>query len=92
VAVPTKRGNPELALANIAGTIVHFIAFNAGVIAVVKPLPLDHPTLVLFMPVAFAATLLLCALLVIRTRLGRLEGAALVALYVLYVGAAIVLS
>jgi cation:H+ antiporter len=92
VAVPTKRGNPELALANIAGTIVHFIAFNAGVIAVVKPLPLDHPTLVLFMPVAFAATLLLCALLMIRTRLGRMEGAALVALYVLYVGAAIVLS
>jgi cation:H+ antiporter len=42
VAVPARRGRPELALGNIAGTIIHFAAFNAGVIALVKPLALDH--------------------------------------------------
>ena len=92
VAVPTRRGRPELALASLAGTIVHFISLNAGVIALVKPLPLDHPTLILHLPVAVAASLLLCAVLAIRTRLGRLEGAGLVALYALYVGAAIALG
>ena len=29
VAIPARRGRPELALGNIAGTIVHFIAFNS---------------------------------------------------------------
>jgi cation:H+ antiporter len=56
VAVPTKRGKPELALGNIAGTIVHFFAFNAGVIALVKPLSLDSATLDLHLPVAVAST------------------------------------
>ena len=41
VAVPARRGRPELALGNIAGTIIHFAALNAGVIALVKPLALD---------------------------------------------------
>ena len=38
VAVPARRGRPELALGTIGGTIVHFAALNAGVIALVKPL------------------------------------------------------
>ena len=41
VAVPARRGRPELALGNIAGTIIHFAALNAGMIALVKPLALD---------------------------------------------------
>jgi cation:H+ antiporter len=92
VAVPTRRGKPELALANIAGTIVHFISLNAGVIALVKPVPLDRATRELHMPVAAGATLVLCGLLATRRRLGRLEGGALAVLYVLYVGAAIALG
>lgn len=44
VAVPARRGRPDLALGNIAGTVIHFAAFNAGVITLVKPLTLDHDT------------------------------------------------
>jgi len=89
VAVPARRGRPELALGNLAGTIVHFISLNAGVIALVRPLRLDHATLVLHMPVAAASTLVLCALLGLLGRLGRAHGIALVLLYALYVVAAI---
>ena len=92
VAVPTRRGRPELALANIAGTIVHFICLNAGVIALVKPLPLDHATRVLHLPVAAGATILLCLLLATRRRLGRATGAVLVSLYIFYVVTAILLA
>ena len=92
VAVPAKRGRPELALGNIAGTIVHFVSLNAGIIALVKPLPLDQATRALHMPVAAGATMVLCALLGIGPRLGRAEGGALVALYALYVVAAIALG
>lgn len=92
VAVPARRGRPELALGNIAGTIVHFAAFNAGVIALVKPLHINHATRVLHLPVAVAATALLCLVLGLGGRLSRRDGALLLALYLGYVAAAIVVS
>jgi cation:H+ antiporter len=92
VAVPTRRGRPELALGNIAGTLVHFIAFNIGVIALVKPLKFDHATRVLHLPVAVGATVLLCLILGFRRQLGRVIGGFLVALYLAYIVAAIALT
>src|SRR5207237_2352685 len=42
VAVPARRGRGDIALGNVLGTVAHFAAFNAGVIALVRPLHLDH--------------------------------------------------
>lgn len=89
VAVPGRRGRGDIALANLAGTIVHFTALNAGVIALVKPLPLDNTTRHLHVPFAAGSTLLLCAILALRHGIGRLEGSLLLALYAGYVAAAI---
>jgi predicted nucleic acid-binding protein len=80
IVVPA-RGRPELALGNIAGTIVHFASFNAGIIAVVTPLTLDHDTTTLYLPAAAASPAILAALPLVRGRLGRAEGVALMALY-----------
>jgi cation:H+ antiporter len=74
VAVPSRRGRGDLALGNIAGTIVHFAAFNADVIALVRPLELDSATRHLHLPAALAATLLLCAALRVRGAITRLFG------------------
>ena len=92
VAVPARRGRPEIALGNIAGTIVHFVALNAGIIALVKPLTLDHASLRFHLPVAVASTALLAALLGIRRHLGRPEGALLCTAYVAYVAASIAIA
>jgi cation:H+ antiporter len=92
VAVPARRGRPELALGTIGGTIVHFAGLNAGVIALVKPLDLGDDTTHFYLPVAAISPAILAGVLLVRKRLGRLEGAALVALYVAYVGVAIVIS
>jgi cation:H+ antiporter len=92
VAVPARRGRPELALGNIAGTIIHFASFNAGVIALVKPLVLAHATTRLYLPAATAAPALLAIVLVLRRRLGRPEGAALICLYAAYLAAAVIVS
>lgn len=89
VALPARRGRGELALANVAGTIVHFIAFNAGVIALVRPVALDHDTRMLHLPAAVAATALFCLVAVIGGGVGRRIGAALLALYAGYVVAAV---
>ncbi len=92
VAVPARRGRPELALGNIAGTIIHFAAFNAGVIALVKPLTLDHDTTSFYLPAAVASPAILAVVLLGRGQLGRPEGALLVMIYVAYLAAAITTS
>jgi cation:H+ antiporter len=89
VALPARRGRPDVALANVLGTIVHFIAFNAGVIALVQPLPLDAATRHLHLPAALIATGALCVLLALRGGLDRREGAALVAVYGGYLALAV---
>jgi cation:H+ antiporter len=92
VAVPARRGRPELALGTIGGTIVHFAALNAGLIALVKPLDLGDDTTHFYLPVAAISPAILAGVLLVRKRLGRVEGAALIALYVAYVGVAIAIS
>jgi cation:H+ antiporter len=89
VAVPSRRGRGDLALANIAGTIVHFAAFNAGVIALIKPLDLDAATRHLHLPIALGSTLVLCATLRLRGGLSRTAGVFLLGLYAAYIAAAI---
>lgn len=92
VAIPARRGRPELALGNIAGTIVHFAAFNAGVIALVKPLALDHETTRLYLPAATVSPAIFAAVFLARRRLGRLEGSGLISLYLAYLAVAVIIS
>ena len=92
VAVPAKRGRGDVALGNVFGTIAHFAAFNAGVIALVRPIHLDSVSHHLHLPVAAGSALALAALTAWRSGLGRREGALLLALYAGYVAAAIALS
>lgn len=91
-AVPARRGRPEIGLGNIAGTVVHFAALNAGIIALVKPLTLGPQTTHFYLPVAVASPAVLAAALMIRKQLGRIEGVGLTGLYVAYVAVAIVIS
>ena len=88
VAVPARRGRPEVAVANIGGTAIHFLTLNAGILAVVLPLRLDDATMRLHLPVAVVAPALYCLILVLRGGLGRREGVLLAALYVAYIVAA----
>jgi cation:H+ antiporter len=92
VAAPARRGRADVALGNVVGTIVHFISFNAGVIALVRPLELDSDSRWLHLPVAAASPMLLAGLLAWRGGLSRTTGALLLALYTGYVAASIAVS
>jgi cation:H+ antiporter len=89
VAVPARRGRGDVALGNILGTIAHFAALNAGVIALVRPLRLDDVSTSLHLPAAAGSTVVLVWLLARKQGLNRLDGAALLALYAAYVGGSI---
>jgi cation:H+ antiporter len=92
VAVPAQRGRGDIALGNVVGTIVHFTAFNAGVIALVHPLDLDSASRWLHVPVAAASPLLLACLLAWRRGLGRATGTLLLVLYAAYMTAAVIVA
>ena len=91
-AVPARRGRPEIGLGSIAGTVVHFVALNAGIIALVKPLTLGHDTSRFYLPVAAVSPAIFAAVLLARKQLGRIEGAGLTGLYVAYLAVAVAIS
>jgi cation:H+ antiporter len=92
VALPARRGRGDVALANIVGTIVHFVALNAGVTALVRPLELGSESRWLHLPVAAASPLALVLLLAWRGAIGRAAGIVLLALYATYVIVAVAIS
>jgi len=92
VTVPARRGRGDVALGNVLGTIVHFAAFNAGVIALVRPLELADVSRALFLPVAAGSVLTLTAAIAAHRGLTRADGVALLGLYAAYVATAIAVS
>jgi len=92
VAVPARRGRGDIALGGIFGTVIHFAAFNAGVICLVRPIELDAASHDLYLPMTAGSVLLLVACVATRGGIGRPAGALLLAVYAVYVAAAIALS
>lgn len=92
VAVPARRGRGDIALGGVFGTIIHFAAFNAGVICLVRPIELDSASQDLHLPMAAAAVLLLVACVATRGGVNRAAGGVLLAVYAGYVAAAIALG
>lgn len=45
-------GRPEVSFGTVAGSVLAFFLFNAGVIALVSPLDVGAPTLRFYLPVA----------------------------------------
>jgi cation:H+ antiporter len=92
VAVPARRGRGDIAMANVFGTVLHFAALNAGVIALVRPITLDSPTRHVHLPVAAASVVLLVAAVATRRGLSRRDGILLLGLYATYVAVAVSVS
>ncbi len=89
VATPTRRGHPEVAVANIGGTVLHFLSLNAGILAVVRPLPLDDATTRIHLPAAVLSPVILTATVATGAGISRRAGVFLLVLYVAYIGASI---
>lgn len=74
------RGHGEISVGNVIGSVLAFFLFNAGVIALASPVPIDVPTLRFYLPVVVGTVALISTLLLGR-RLSRWAGAALIAVY-----------
>jgi cation:H+ antiporter len=87
-AVPAREGRHDVAAGNLVGTLLYFVLFNLGLIAVAVPVPVPHRVVVLDWPFLIGATWLATAFLS-RGRLTRIQGAVLLTVYGAYIVASI---
>jgi cation:H+ antiporter len=78
------RGRPDVSLSNVVGSILAFFGFNAGAIALLRPVPVGVPTRTFYLPVCGAALLLIVGLTA-AGRVPRWGGALLLGLYLVFV-------
>ena len=83
-AIPSKEGRPDVSAGNLVGTLLYFILFNLGLIALITPVRVDPLVRQLDWPFLIAVTLLATVFLW-RGRVGRVAGGILLAAYVVYV-------
>jgi cation:H+ antiporter len=82
--VPAKQGHPEVSAGNLLGTLLYFALCNLGLIALLTPVRVPPLTHTLDWPFLVAATWL-ATIFLARGRVGRAEGALLLAAYAAYV-------
>lgn len=79
-----RKGRAEITFGNVAGSILAFFLFNAGIIALVRPVPVDTQTLTFYLPFCLG-TLIVIALFMAARSVPRWAGAILVLLYLGFV-------
>ena len=77
------QGRPEITFGNVVGSIFAFFLLNAGVIALVRPLPVSGEVLGFHLPAAVLAVLVTTALAA-WGRVPRWAGGVLLALYAVF--------
>jgi cation:H+ antiporter len=90
-AVPTKEGRPDVSAGNLVGTLLYFVLFNLGLIALLTPVRVDPLVRRLDWPMLIAVTWL-ATLFLWRGRVGRGAGMLLMAAYGAYVAAHVLLQ
>jgi len=86
-----KRGKAEIAYGNVAGSLLAFFLFNAGIIALVNPVAVDGLVLTFYLPMCLATVVVVSGFMLTKS-VPRWAGAILVALYVVFAIGGYVLS
>jgi cation:H+ antiporter len=79
------KGRPDISFGNVLGSALAFFGFNAGVIALIRPVPVDPLTQHFYLPVC-AGTVLLIAGLMWRRCVPRWGGGLLLLVYFFFLG------
>jgi cation:H+ antiporter len=82
-----RQGRPDISFGNVLGSILAFFLCNAGIIALVRPVPVDRAVLTFYLPVAFITVIVLTGFMLTK-RMPRWAGGILILFYVLFVGGA----
>jgi cation:H+ antiporter len=83
-AIPAREGRPDVSAGNLVGTVLYFVLFNLGLIALAAPVHVSPLTRTLDWPFLVACTWL-ATLFLWRGGVSRRQGGLLLALYAGYV-------
>lgn len=83
MVVPAYKGRPEISVGNILGTVLFFVLFNAGLISLISPLRIE-PGIISFHFPAMMLVLAVASAFMLRGRITRIDGTALIVLYGVY--------
>ncbi len=79
-----RQGRPDISFGNVLGSILAFFLCNAGIIALVRPVPGDHAVLTFHLRLAFLTTAMVSGVMLTK-RVPRWAGGVLVLFYTVFV-------
>jgi cation:H+ antiporter len=79
-----RQGRPDISFGNVLGSILAFFLCNAGIIALVRPVPVDRAVLTFYLPLAFITTATVSAFMLTK-RVPRWAGGVLILFYAAFV-------
>jgi cation:H+ antiporter len=82
-----RQGRADISFGNVLGSILAFFLCNTGIIALVRPVPVDRVVLTFYLPVACVTTAVVSGLMLTKT-ISRWAGSVLILLYAFFVGGA----
>jgi cation:H+ antiporter len=79
-----RQGRPDISFGNVLGSIFAFFLCNAGIIALVRPVPVDRAVLTFYLPVTFITAAVVSDLMLTKC-VPRWAGGILILLYGIFV-------
>ena len=77
------KGRPEITYGNVAGSVLAFFLFNAGIIALVRPIPVGETVLWFYLPFGVGTTIIITIFMLFK-KIGRWSGLLLLLIYILF--------
>ncbi|QDP72714.1 sodium:calcium antiporter [Legionella israelensis] len=77
------KGRPDISFGNVVGSVFAFFLFNAGIIAMIRPVAVDRSTLYFYLPLCLL-TMMVASFFVFRQQISRWMGGFLVLLYFIF--------
>ncbi|MHA3089615.1 hypothetical protein ACX1EC_10630 [Legionella pneumophila] len=77
------KGRAEISFGNVVGSIFAFFLFNAGIIAMIKPVKVNQQTLIFYLPFCLF-TMVVISLFMLTQQISRWMGGVLVFLYLIF--------
>jgi cation:H+ antiporter len=79
-----RQGRPDISFGNVLGSILAFFLCNAGIIALVRPVPVDRVVLTFYLPLAFITTTMVSGCMLTK-RVPRWAGGVLILFYAVFI-------
>lgn len=77
------KGRPAISYGNVAGSVLAFFLFNAGIVALIRPVTVSPEVRTFYLPLCLF-TVVIVSFFMFRRQVSRLAGALLVALYLVF--------